>query len=307
MDPQRFPSLGGLAALAALVEGGGVAQAAKRLSIGQSALTKRLQALQASYPVRLFSHINGQLRLTEAGERVYALATRVLELQQATWQELQALSQDKPLLRISATHDISEYLLPELLVAYQAHHPDCQVKSHVAYWLQILQDLATGTSADVALLEQPLDHPEILMQKWRDDELWLVCRPDHPFAEHARIAPSQISALTLIFRETDSSIRETVENSLHSFGVSGLNVALEIGPSEAIISAIRCSDHMGFLPRFAVQARVAAGELQRIEMEGIEIKRALWLARNRKRLGHAPSEEFIGLLRDWQESADNLT
>ena len=32
----------------------------------------------------------------------------------------------------------------------------------------------------MALMEMAPDHPDILVQKWMEDELWLICAPNHP-------------------------------------------------------------------------------------------------------------------------------
>ena len=179
MEYKRLPDLDGWAALRAVVERGGVSEAAKVLNIGQPAVTKRLRSLQDCYGVELLERVGGRLRLTTVGEKVYLLAVQTLDRQLALRQELEIMASGKTSLRLEVTFGIGEYLLSELLLSFTDTYPDYQIESRLAYSRQIQTDLATGR-ADVALLELAPDHPDILVQKWLDDELWLVCSPTHP-------------------------------------------------------------------------------------------------------------------------------
>ncbi|MCK4676482.1 MAG: LysR family transcriptional regulator, partial [Gammaproteobacteria bacterium] len=53
MEYNALPDLKGLASLKAIVELGGVDEAARALHVGQPAITKRLRTLEASYGVSL--------------------------------------------------------------------------------------------------------------------------------------------------------------------------------------------------------------------------------------------------------------
>lgn len=287
----------GLAALRAVVEKGGVTEAAKALSIGQPAVTKRLRALEECYGMPLFKRVSGRLRMSEAGEKVYLLAVQTLERQLALREDLTNLAEGRTSMRLEATFAIGEHLLPDILFGFDERFPRYKVTSRLAYSRQMQANLATGLT-DLALLEVAPDHPDILVQRWMDDELWLVCGPNHPLVGAELLPLEDLKELSFVMRERRSSVRESLEEALSGVGIDNLQVALEVGSTDAIIEILSRSRHVSFMPRFAVFDRVRRGGLFHIKTSGFRIRRTLWLARNRSKLDNPVVEAFIGMLRE---------
>jgi len=295
VSSHHLPDLNGLAALRAVVENGGVSAAARSLHVGQSAVTKRLRALESCYALPLTERVDGRLRLTTAGEKVYALAVQTLERQLAVQQELESMARGQYRLRLIATHDISEHFLPSLLMRFHESCPDCEIKIRVAYGQQIQQELIAGL-ANLALLENAPDHPEVLVQKWTDDELWLVCAPTHPRAGEESLPIEALADFAYVLRERGAVIRDTIEDAWKAAGLT-CRVEIELGPTQALIDIIKQGNYASFLPRFAVEPQVKLGELKHIQVRDFAIQRSLWIARNRCDLKHPAAEAFIDLLR----------
>jgi DNA-binding transcriptional LysR family regulator len=296
MEYKSLPDIAGWAALRAVVERGGVLEAAKVLKVGQPAVTKRLKALEACYGLALLQRVGGRLRLTPAGEKVYLLAVQTLDRQAALREDLQSLARGTKTLRLEATFAIGEHLLPNLLLQFAERHPKYKVNSRIAYGRRIQTHLATNL-ADLALLETAPDHPDILVQKWMEDELWLVAGPTHPLARAGMITVEQLQQLDYVMRERRSAIRDTLDEALRQIGVEQLRIAMEVGSTDAIVEILAHGRHASFLPRFAVEPRVNEGRLARIKVTGFRIMRTLWIARNRAALDHPVAEAFIKLLR----------
>jgi DNA-binding transcriptional LysR family regulator len=296
MEYTNLPDLAGWASLRAIVEKGGVSEAARTLRVSQSAISKRLKHLEECYGVPLMERVGGRLRLTEAGEKVYLLATLTLDRQLALREEINALSQGKTKLRIEVTFGIGEHLLPDLLLQFKDQYPNYQIDSRLAYSRQVQKDLAMER-VDMALLEIAPDHPDILVQKWLEDELWLVCGPNHPLNGTELLPLEELQNLPFVLREKRSSIRESLDDALSRIGMESLNIELEVGSSEAIIDILEHGKHVSFMPRFAVHERVSEGELFHIKVTGFRILRTLWIARNRAALDHPVAEAFIEMIR----------
>jgi DNA-binding transcriptional LysR family regulator len=294
---RNLPALEQWAALRLVVERGGVAEAARMLHVGQPAITKRLRALEDSYGMALMERAGGRLRLTPAGEKVYALAVQTLDRHGALREDLQHLAEGFTSLRLDATTAIGEHLLPDILVQFAERFPKYRVASRVGYGRQIQTRLATGL-ADVALLESAPDHPEILVQKWMEDELWLVCGAKHSLAGTETVPVEQLSRLSYVLRESKSSIRESLDEALGRIGLHKLKIAMEIGSSEAITEILGRGKHVSFLPRFMVEEAVRERRLRHIKVTGFRIMRTLWIARHRSHLDHPVADALIGLLRE---------
>jgi DNA-binding transcriptional LysR family regulator len=297
MEYKDLPDLKALATLREIVERGGVAEAGRALNVGQPAVTKRLRALERSFGLELMVREAGRLRLTTAGERVYQFARLVMDHQLELVGDLNQLKAGRDRLRLAVTQSIGEHLLPELLLAFSDAFPDYRIDSRVGYSRSIHTRLATGL-ADLALTEIQPDHPDVLVQKWLDDELVLVCSPGHALGTREMLAVAEIPELTYVLRERESSMRITLDRTLADIGISELPVAMEVGSTDTIVEMLERGRHVSFLPRFAVRGAIDAGELHLIRIEGLRIMRTLWIARTRANLDNPVAEAFIGLLRE---------
>ncbi|CCQ75214.1 LysR family transcriptional regulator [Magnetospira sp. QH-2] len=297
MEYKNLPDIRGWAALRAVVERGSVSAAAEALSVGQPAVTKRLRALEACYGLPLTERRSGRLHLTEAGEKVYLLAVQTLDRQLSLRHEMLDMAQGKTTLHLDVTIAIGEHFLPRFLLAFSERHPQYRVDSRLIYGRQIQTNLANGIS-DLALLERAPDHPDLLVQKWMDDELLLVCGPRHPLANEEMIPAAMLHDLSYVLREPGSSARLDLDEALDRIGFSGLNVALEVGATDALMNVLMPGSHVSFLPRFAVEDFVAQGRLRHIRVGGFRIMRTLWIARHRANIDHPVADAFISVIRD---------
>ena len=297
MEYKNLPDLKSLATLRAVVELGGVAEAGHALHIGQPAVTKRLRALDACYGVTLMQRQGRRLELTPAGEKVYSYARLVLDHQTSLFDDLESLRAGQNRLRLAVTFAIGEHLLPDLLLKFADAYPEYRIESRMGYTRRIQTRLATGLS-DLALLEQAPDHPDILVQKWLEDEVVLVCGPAHTLWGSSLIPVTQLRELSYVLREPSSSMRITLDKALSDIGIRQLPTAMEVGSTDTIVEMLQRGKHVSFLPRFALEDALGARSLYHIKIEGLRINRTLWIARTRSNLNNAVAEAFIQLLRE---------
>jgi DNA-binding transcriptional LysR family regulator len=297
MEYKDLPDLQGWAALRAVVEKGGVSAAAEKLNIGQPAVTKRLRALENCYGLPLMARNGNRLKLTEAGEKVYVLAVQTLDRQLALREELQSMARGETAMRLEVTFSIGEHLLPDLLLQFAELFPHFKIESRMAYSRQIQADLATGL-ANLALLEYAPDHPDVLVQKWADDELWLVCGARHPLVGTDMLPVEELKDLSYVLREKRSSPRVALNEALNQIGIIDLKIAMEVGSTDTIVEMLARGKHVSFLPKFAVEDKVRESDLYHIKVTGFRIMRTLWIARNRSNLDHPVAEAFIQMLRN---------
>lgn len=295
MEYRNLPDLRGLAALKAVVERGGVEQAGRALHVGQPAVTKRLRTLDASYGVQLMQREGRRLELTPAGKRVYAYAQLVLDHQTTLLDDLESLCAGQNRLRLEVTFAIGEHILPNLLLGFAETYPEYRIESRMAYTRRIQTHLATGL-ADLALLEQAPDHPDILVQKWLDDEIVLVCGPNHPLWGAGLITVTALPQLRYVLREAKSSMRIILDKALDDVGVGQIPITMEVGSTDTIVEILEHGKHVSFLPRFAVEEGLATGSLYHIRIQGFRIKRTLWIAHTRATLNNPVAEAFTKLL-----------
>ena len=291
-----MPDLKGWAALKAVVERGSLVEASKILFIEQPAVSKRLAALEACFQLPLMNRVRGRLRLTEAGEKVYQLAVQTLDQYFILHEELLLLNKDQKSIRLETTAAIGEHLLPNLLIQFNERFPHYEVDNRMSYGREIQSHLGRGLT-DIALMENAPDHVDILVQKWMEDELWLVCGNNHPLARAKEsLAIDDLPDLIYVLREKRSSSSEDLQKALDRIGIQQLNIQLEVGSTDGIVEILNQGSHVSFMPRFAVIDRIKSGQLIRLAIKGFHVPRTLWIACNRKNLTHPVVERFIKLI-----------
>ncbi|WP_199155118.1 LysR family transcriptional regulator [Chromobacterium sp. ASV23] len=112
----------------AVVEAGSFSAAAAKLGLTKSAVSKRVQQLEAALNVRLLQRTTRSLSLTEAGERYYDRARGALALAREA-EEVAAGLQGAPqgLLRISVPMAFGRLHLSPLVPAFLRRYPDIQL------------------------------------------------------------------------------------------------------------------------------------------------------------------------------------
>jgi DNA-binding transcriptional LysR family regulator len=258
--------------------------------------TGRLRALDNCYGVSLMQRKGRRLELTPAGEKVYAYARLTLDHQTSSLHDLASLRTGQNRLRLEVTSAIGEHMLPDLLLNFADTYPEYQVDSRMGYTRRIQTRLATGLS-DMALPELAPDHPDILVQKWLDDEVVLVCGPTHPLRGIDLIPVTKLNQLSYILRERSSSMRITLEKALNDIGIDQVPIAMEVGSMDTIVEMLQRGKHVSFLPRLVVEEALNKGSLYHIRIQGLCINRTLRIARTHSNLNNALCEAFIQILR----------
>src|SRR5262249_39405376 len=93
--------------------------AARTLRLTQASVSQRVQALEKTLGTPLFWRKGGRVLLTEAGQRLYDYAQRILDLHKQA--RVEGTGQDLPTggeLALAASSIPGEYLLPALLAQF---------------------------------------------------------------------------------------------------------------------------------------------------------------------------------------------
>jgi len=106
-----------------VVERGSMSAAARDLSMGQPAVSERIDRLEQYLGTRLLLRNTRRLSVTDAGAAFYERSKQVLE---SADDALSVVNGDQSLrgtLRIAAPHGIGEVILPAIILRMRKHYP----------------------------------------------------------------------------------------------------------------------------------------------------------------------------------------
>ena len=243
---------------------GNLSRAAEALFITQPALTARLRALEAEVGSELFRRGRRGMALTDAGRTFlpYAeLAVRAL-LDGASAIERLPMAAE---LVIGAAPAISTYVLPDLLVRYEAANPTVRLSVRTGHSEEILEMTVRG-DIEVGLVRE-LHHPALETIVLYDDELVLVVEPGHPLARHRRARLDQVRDARLIMFDRTSSYYD-LTNALFRPAGSMPRGVLEVDHIDAAKQMVLAGLGIALLPTTAVAGELRDATLRRIELIG---------------------------------------
>jgi DNA-binding transcriptional LysR family regulator len=139
--------LNSLKIFAQVVEANSFSEAARRLKMPLSTVSRRIAEIEDQLGVRLLERSTRNLRLTDVGSEVLEHARQTAELSDAIDNVVSNhLSNVSGALRLSAPPSISDSLIAPLVGAFQASYPDVRVQVFIAD--RIVDQIAEGV--DVA-------------------------------------------------------------------------------------------------------------------------------------------------------------
>lgn len=269
---------------------GSVRAAADQLGLTQPAASMALAELERLLGAPLFDRQQRRLRLNAHGRDLLPRAREIVERLRELGSGADG-AQPHGGFAVGASNTIGNYLVGELLGAFVARYPAVKLSLRVANSAEILAGVL-DFSLDVGCIEGPLEHADVERIAWRRDELRICVRADHPLARRRRLRAADLVGQRWILRESGSATRSIFEEASRDV-LGPLEVALELGQSEAIKQAVIAGLGIACLPGAAIDEAVAAGRLVALHTPFLQLRRTLALIVHRARWRGANLRAFL--------------
>lgn len=280
-----------------VVDEGSISQAARLSFVSQPAVTRQIHQLENFYGTLLFDRTDGKMKVTETGKMLYPFAKTIIhDFNRSKEVIKQATGEYHSTLHVGASFTIGEYLLPSLLGRFKKQQPDIKVSLTIKNTPGVIDDLFNDV-IDLALVEGIFENEKFIVEKFADDELLLVCSPEHVWTEQIQI--KELANERMIWRESSSGTRLIVENMLREHGIlEKIESYMELGSTQAIKSAVEAGLGVSILPRLTVARELEQGTLKGVNILDVTIMRDLWLVKKNQRFHKIGVTDFLDFIKE---------
>src|SRR5579884_1668272 len=269
--------------------------AAKTLRLTQASVSQRVQALEKILDTPLFKRQGGRVLLTQAGQKLYDYAQRILDLHREARREI--TGHVVPLggeLSLAASSIPGEHLLPALLSLFSQKYPHVRVRATVSDSMGVIAQVERG-EVSLGLVGRKTESRHLEFRYFASDRMLLVFPPGHALSRRKKVSVKQLPRYPLVLREVGSGLRHCFEKSLDKAGLSltDLRVALELGSNEAIKEAVLRGVGVAILSTYAVQKEIRTGQLHALTVNDLHCDRDMYIVQDRRRVLPLPARLFL--------------
>ena len=220
---------------------GGITRAARRLHRVPSNVTTRIQQLEASIGVQLFTRERNRLTLSQNGERLLVYADRMLRLADEAKSAI-AGAMPSGALRLGALESTTASRLPDILAAYHKAYPDVRV------------ELMTGTNdalttavidrrVEAAFVAEAPVSGELACQPVFRERLVIISAVSHAPIRR----PKDVDGDSVIAFPNGCHYRRVLQRWLGSRRLPSIRV-LELGSYHAIVACVASGTGIALAP-----------------------------------------------------------
>jgi DNA-binding transcriptional LysR family regulator len=273
--------------------------AARRLHVTQSAVSQQIHSLEQQLQVELFHRQGPRISLTEDGRALMPMAREYVHLSTRIEESMAARrGMVTGQLTIGCTSTPGKYALPWLVGSFCQEYPQVRIAVEVIKRSDLVQKLEQQ-AIDFGIMSGRVEHPDLIFEEFMQDDLVLIVPAQHPFADQEVVSPALLKGQTVILREEAAGTRVALLEGLEQIGVKldDLEVApIELGAAEGIISAVEAGWGISWVSMVAAQRAFEVGRIRLIEVEGLSLRRTIYLVRHRQHAStqvHLKFYEFI--------------
>jgi aminoethylphosphonate catabolism LysR family transcriptional regulator len=232
---------------------GGFSAAAQAAMVSQPTISSQVRQLEEEYKVRLFERRARSVDLTEMGQALYAITTRLFV---AEAEASSLLSGAKTLIRgnLRIAADSAYHVMPAL-AALRRQHQGIRFSLRIGNSADVLQQVL-DFNADIGVMAKLVSDPRLHSLEIKRDQLILFVPMSHAWARKKRMSLRDLDGQDLVVRERGSVTREVFENALARAGATPATLS-DVQTREGVREAVAAGFGIGvvFRSEFGTDAR----------------------------------------------------
>jgi DNA-binding transcriptional LysR family regulator len=273
----------------AVCEFNSITKAAEKLYIAQPAVSRAIKELEDYYGIKLFDRISRRLYLTGAGENFRDYAAHIVSLFDEM--EYSIRNPDKAgKLRIGSSITIGTHFMPVYVGAFKTLHPQTELYVTIDS-SDIIEKKILQNELDFGLIEGIVHTESIVCETFTDDQLVIICSPEHPCKNKA-VTIEQLLTEPFLLREKGSGTRELFDDTLASLGYSVIPKWESTSPL-ALINAVINGLGISVLPYILVKDSLNDGKIAMIQTDNLKFYRKFNIIYHKNKFLTTSARAFI--------------
>lgn len=265
----------GIQAFVSVAELGSFSKAAQQLHVTQTALTRRVQKLEAYLGMKLLDRTTRSVALSAVGQEFLPKARAIVgEMGSAIGQLKEMARTSRGSFTLACMSTMSARLLPDLIRKYADLHPDNRIRL-LDMTSNDVREAVLNREAELGIAVHGEAHPELNERYLFDDAIVLYCHETHPFAARPRLNWKDLKDLDLIVVRGFTATRLLIEYHLLTHGVRA-GSAYEVQHHSTAVNLVEAGVGCAVLPWSALGSGDRS-PIRRIELVGPSVHRRVML------------------------------
>ncbi len=250
-------------------------RAAQQLRITQPAVSAQIRSLEKEIGEPLFHRKGGKITFTAAGRVFEPFAEHALGIHRHM---LLMVAEQRHSARgeiaISAQESTSLYVLPGVFAEFKKRYPKVGLKITRSERSRTLEALL-NREVDFGVVSLPVKDPRFTVEMLHHDEFVLATAKGHPLAAMKNVKPVDLVKHSFLLPKYGKQ-RDLLLNIFRMHEVYP-NKLLEVESGELMKRFVIAGLGIGFLPTVNISDALAAGMMEVVRVESIQVTRDLGL------------------------------
>ena len=278
-----------------LVDSQSFSRAAKINGITQSAVSQQMRAMEKHFNVLIVDRAQKHFRLTPEGQKIYESARQILQLSEQLSAELQEMRKTiSGAIHISTIYSIGLHVLPAYVKTFLKEYPAVNIRVEYRRSNLVYEDVLHN-EVDLGMVAYPIKQRLIEVIPIHQDELVLVCAPNHPLSTRKEVAIEELTAYGFIGFYQDIPTRKATDQLFKEYKLE-IKPVREFDNIETVKRAVEIDAGVALVPETSILQEIRQRQLCRLQIKGRKLVRPLAIIHRKGRVLTPALKQFIELL-----------
>lgn len=276
-------------------------QAAELNDITQSTASQSVNRLEEHLGAELIDRSVRPWKVTGTGRRCYDYCRDVLNAYDRLEREISSSQRNiRSKVRIGSIYSVGFSYMNQCTKNYSMVNMTDELYVEYLHPEEIINRILDD-ELDLGIVSYPPNRRDLGVIHFVEEELVVVCSPQHDLAQFHHISPAQLNGQDFVGFDQGLRISRKIKHALRAREVTQ-RVRMRFDNIEAIKRAVEESNYLAILPRPTLERELLIGTLCARSLTGSALARPLGVVYKKRRPLTSALQKFIDILQDVAET-----